>query len=484
MRWAQFTPIRLREHAPAAALLIIAWLVCAYFYEKLVALRAQNRGLVLALEENARILAQRNQQLSTWSSLSHSLITNLNLPRLLDLIVRTAAEVTESDCAAALLWEKQSRHLRLAAIHQRGLQIELAEKVAAAVIQSGQPLVVCRETAPPEFSRPDLPWEDLVCVASEPLVTRDQVVGALLVGRVRPRACFGDEVMQVLDSFAGQASIALEKADLYAENQRQLDRLGKLLDDLSIAQQQLLDSERIAGLGVSAAAVGFVVRGPLARAAGQSRRLLAEHTQDEAQIRRALAAIEDEAGRAGGLLSGLVALGRGASVGREMVDLNQMLEETLAVLRPQCAAQGVVLEEDYGSVLGVKANRGHLQRALLDVLLGALEAMPRGGKLILRTRCPRSGRVHVEVEDTRDVSGEGMEMLPATAADRLAAEEPLAAAARLLRAQGGEMAVDEQTGRGMRVQIRLPVARELPQALEAEAPPPAPEPAATSAESL
>jgi GAF domain-containing protein len=45
--------------------------------------------------------------------------------------------------------------------------------------------------------------------------------------------------MQVLGSFAQQASIALEKAHLYAENQRQLERLNRLLDELRSAQHQL-----------------------------------------------------------------------------------------------------------------------------------------------------------------------------------------------------------------------------------------------------
>ena len=117
----------LSSYGASLSLLTVVLLVCAYFYEKLAMVRTENRELVLALDTSAQILAQRNQQLDTWSQLSHSLITNFNLPRLLDLIVRTAAEVTQSDCAAVMLREEQSAHLRVAAIHQRGLQMALRQ---------------------------------------------------------------------------------------------------------------------------------------------------------------------------------------------------------------------------------------------------------------------------------------------------------------------------------------------------------------------
>src|SRR5574340_421716 len=185
----------LRDYGLSAALLITAWLVCAYFYEKLLHLRRQNRELVKALQSAAQVLSDRNQQLSTWAQLSHTLITNFNLPRLLELVTRTAAEGTESDCAAVILCERGVRHLRLAAIHERGLQIELAERVAAVVIRTGRPLCVSPGNVPEEIDRPDLPWEDLVSLAAEPLVSADKVTGALLVGRLKPREPYSSHVL-------------------------------------------------------------------------------------------------------------------------------------------------------------------------------------------------------------------------------------------------------------------------------------------------
>jgi hypothetical protein len=228
----------LDHYAVAVAFVVTFGLVCAYFWEKLVMIRNQNRELVRALDANARMLALRNSQLDTWDHLSHQLTTNVNLPRLLDLIVKTAAEVTESDCAAVSIVEPGSPHLRLAAIFQTGMQTELARRVAANVIATGRPVHLTPDRVPLELDRPDLCWEGVAALAASPLVVSEAVSGCLLVGRLAPAYPYPASVMKVLGSFARQASIALEKAHLYAENQRQLERLNRLLDELRSAQSQ------------------------------------------------------------------------------------------------------------------------------------------------------------------------------------------------------------------------------------------------------
>jgi hypothetical protein len=228
----------LDEYGTAVALLTIVLLACAYLYEKLLMVRDRNRELVEALDANARLLALRSHQLDTWDRLSHQLITNFNLPRLLELIARTAADVTDSDCAAVILSDQDSPHLRLAAIHRRGMETELARKAAAKVIATGEPIDLRFGSLPDDFDRPDLEWEELIGVAATPLLAADTIRGALLVGRLAPAGPLAHNVTDVLASFGSQASIALEKAHLYAESQRQLQRLAGLLEELRRADDR------------------------------------------------------------------------------------------------------------------------------------------------------------------------------------------------------------------------------------------------------
>jgi GAF domain-containing protein len=245
--------VLLDNYALGLAFVTITALVCAYFLEKLVMVRSQNRGLVQALDANARILALRNEQLSTWEQVSHRLITNFNLPMLLELVARTAAEVTESDCAAVMVAEAGSPHLRLAAIHRRGAQTELARRVAVRVISTGESVHITPEQTLPEFDRPDLGWDGVGGMAASPLVVAEAVAGCLLVGRLAPAEPYPESMMVVLGSFANQASIALEKAQLYAESQQQVQSLSRLLEELRSAETQLAQSRQAEGAGSSCA---------------------------------------------------------------------------------------------------------------------------------------------------------------------------------------------------------------------------------------
>jgi C4-dicarboxylate-specific signal transduction histidine kinase len=455
-RWTGRVAGFLRDYAVSGALMIIAWLVCAYLHEKLMQVRRENRELVRMLDATARTLARRNQQLSTWSQLSHDLITNFNLPRLLDLIARTAAEVTESDCAAVILAENGARHLRLAAIHDRGLQIQLAERVAQEVIAIGHGMRLSPESPPEGFARPDLPWEDLTSLAAEPLVAGEKPVGALLVGRLKPHEGFSDQVLGVLDSFASQASIALEKAHLYAENQRQLGRLGKLLDDLHATQAQLTEAEKAAGLGALAGAVAYVVNNPVAAALARADRLLAGGQRDERTMWEELTAIRGLAARVSETLNGLLALARRPGSGRAgAVDLNQAVHAALNVVRSEYRAAGIEIEESYGSVPAAWGNAAQLQQALLNLFVGILHEVGAGALVAVRTSAPAPGSVQVAIEQHAEDPGHAFY----TGFGRSPEEGGgLAAAERLLRGQGGAVVMKEAPDGGRGLCVSLPAA--------------------------
>ena len=91
----------------------------------------------------------------------------------------------------------------------------------------------------------------------------------------------------------------------------------------------------------------------------------------------------------------------------EAVDLNEVARETARFIEPQLQAPGrppitarLNLDEDLPPV---SADPEQLRRALRNLVLNAMDAMPKGGSLSLRT-LRRNGRVAIEVADT----GEGL----------------------------------------------------------------------------
>ncbi len=444
------------------ALLLMVLLACAYFYEKLAQLRGENRALVSALEANAQTLAQRNRQLATWAQVSHSLITRFNLPRLLDLIVRTAAEVTESDCAAVMLSESAARGLRVAAIHNRGLQTELARRVAAAVVATGEAVLLRADALPEQFNRPDLPLEPLSALAAAPLVNRGTRVGALLVGRTAPQPPFADRIGEALSSFANQASIALEKANLYAENQRQLDRLGRLLTELRAAEARAGAPTNAAGSRTALRLLCHVLASSLPRILADGRERPGAQP-DPGSL----------AGAAGSLAVALAALLCPFDSRPQRVDPSDLVRRAADVLREQWRMAGVSVREDYGPVPEVTARPLPLQQAFVRLLLACAYAMPSGGELVIRTSATDDGWALVTVEHEATLEPAAAErvfqspMLPVARGCYVG----LPVVRRVIEAHGGGIEVEASPEGRVAFRVRLPAERE---ALEGDllAPPP------------
>lgn len=96
---------------------------------------------------------------------------------------------------------------------------------------------------------------------------------------------------------------------------------------------------------------------------------------------------------------------------RERVHIAGLLSDVLQSLEPQLWAQDISRQIDCPQGLAVTADADMLRRAVLNLVLNALDAMPAGGELIL-TACQTKTGLEIEVAD----SGPG---IPATLVDRL-----------------------------------------------------------------
>ena len=95
-----------------------------------------------------------------------------------------------------------------------------------------------------------------------PLLGKDRIEGALVLTRKEPGR-FTPRQIEIVQTFADQAVIAIENVRLFDEVQARTKELAASLDDLRKAQDRLIQSEKLASLGQLTAGIAHEIKNPL-----------------------------------------------------------------------------------------------------------------------------------------------------------------------------------------------------------------------------
>jgi len=449
-------------------LLVMVLLITAYIRERLSDQWQQNRRLIEELTHKERALKKKDTQLSTWAELSHALIANFDLPRLLDLIVTTAIEVTDAERGSVMLLDEAEGVLTIKAAKGipdevvESTRLRLGEGIAGRVALDGQPLLLRRGQGQ-ETLRPLRHRDGQISSAiSVPLRIDERIVGTLNVNESGRASEFTEEDLRALTLFADQAALALEKAQLYRDSQRQLERLLTVLDELSRTQAQLVHSEKLASVGMLAGGVAHEINNPLMVILGRTELLLMEDGLPDG-AKQNLETIRTETERIGRIVENLLTFSRKSRQEKiEQVNVNEVLNRTLMLSEHQLTVGNVrVIKQLDEQIPPIQANPGQLQQVFMNLIINAHHAMPTGGQLIVRTGTIPRDRVFVEVEDT----GCG---IPPEDLDRIfdpfftTKEEGkgtglgLAVSRNIVESHGGQIGVQSTPGDGTVFRVILP----------------------------
>ncbi len=229
-----------------------------------------------------------------------------------------------------------------------------------------------------------------------PMLAGTQVVGVLtLRSSDRP---FSEADERILTNIAGLAALALRSARLYQDRTR-------AYEDLALAQDQLVRSEKLRALGEMASGIAHDFNNLLAAILGRAQLLL--HRVPDPTARQWLHIIERSAADGAKTVRRLQEFTR---IRRDQpavaVDLNQVIREALelteAAWRLEPPGRGILIEAvsnlapDLPTTLSDPAE---LREVMTNLILNAVDAMPRGGLLTLST-ARRGDFIELRVADT------------------------------------------------------------------------------------
>lgn len=176
-----------------------------------------------------------------------------------------------------------------------------------------------------------------------------------------------------------------------------------LVNELQTTQDELLRAEKLTSLGQLAASIAHEINNPLAGVLVYTQLLSKKVTGDVFKKEEALgylSKMESEVGRCSRIIRNLLDFARQTEPVLRLVDVNQVVEQVLAMLGHQAQLQNVeVVKEFSPSLPNVMADFNQLQQVFTNLTLNAIQAMANGGRLVLRTSMVDS-QIKVDVQDT------------------------------------------------------------------------------------
>ena len=170
---------------------------------------------------------------------------------------------------------------------------------------------------------------------------------------------------------------------------------------------RMLHDDKMTSLGRLSASVVHEINNPLTGILNfikLMQRLLSKGVPSEADLgnmRNYLEMVYNETSRVSKTVSNLLAFSRKAKPEFTVVALNDLIEETLALMEYQMRLQGVAIQRRFADhLLPVSADPGQLKQALLNLFLNAQDAMPQGGTLRIETKNFHNREVIIRVIDT------------------------------------------------------------------------------------
>lgn len=262
---------------------------------------------------------------------------------------------------------------------------------------------------------------------------------------------------------------AVERARRLEETVRQL-RDAELAASTRLTAQQaaesrLVQAAKMVAVGEMAAGVAHELNNPLTTVCGFAE-LMLDETPADAPYKADLEMVLHEARRARSVVRRLLDFGRQGDHLRARADINEIVEDVLALMTHLVHTSGVQLEVNLGQGLPwITLDGNQIKQVLLNLLHNALHAMPGGGRLQVRTELQRKETrdwIVIRVTD----NGVGMdsdelerifEPFYTTRAESGGTGLGLSVTYGIVTDHGGTIEVQSQRGSGSTFSVWLPV---------------------------
>lgn len=354
---------------------------------------ASARAAGSLMNPNPGSQAARTRKLERIIEISRILTSTLELDPLLQLIIETASELTESEAASIMLLDPTSGELRFEAApwfqrdQLKTVAVPLDKSIAGWIFCNAAPLVIAdAKNDPRVYRQVDQSIEfETRSILGVPLMLKDKPIGVIEAVNKLGRGRYTQEDTEVLSTLAAQAAVALENARLLTALQKAYDELSQL-DKLKSNFIAIASHELRTPLGLILGHATFLRDGAAPDSAEQL----------DVVVRSALrlkSIIED--------LANLGHIEQGeASLSRSNFGVDEVIREAVDEALPLAEAKQLSLRmQTPPQRVSLHADRDKIRTALTNLLNNAIKFTPAGGRVLISAQAMNT-QVKVSVIDT------------------------------------------------------------------------------------
>jgi signal transduction histidine kinase len=307
-------------------------------------------------------------------------------------------------------------------------------------------------------------------VAFIPLLSKSRVMGVMAVESSGGDRAVDEGRLRTLTIFGNLAAVALENSKLYRVLEEKVGTLERVNRELQEAQARIMQLDRLASMGAIAAGVAHEIKNPLNSLIINLHLLKDEVPASMTEVRRLMDVLEKESVRLNETVVEFLSYSKAPKLSLAMAHPHKVLDQVLEMVEFQGESMGVQIFKKYDeSVPEILLDEKRMKQAFLNVVINALQAMPAGGSLTVRTGVRKSkvdlidaGNLFIKFTDTgQGISSECIGRLfdPFFTTKEEGSGMGLPIVESILHSHGGSVNIDSRCGKGTTVTFIMPLRR-------------------------
>jgi two-component system sensor histidine kinase AtoS len=229
------------------------------------------------------------------------------------------------------------------------------------------------------------------------------------------------------------------------------------------SEEQLIHSEKLSALERLTSGIAQDIGNPLTSVFSLVQ-LLRKVEHDELK-KETIETIYSHMNRIADILKQLSSFSKMPPPELKLARVNNLIEDSLALMHYDKRVQDITIMKDLSPAIPeITTDSNQLRQVFVNVILNAVDAMPHGGTLTIRSR-RQNNSVVIDFEDTGPgIAPEALSRIfdPLYTTEEKGAGLGLAVSYRIIRKLNGSMTAESEPDKGCRFVITLPVRKDLP----------------------